>query len=177
MKRTITTMTAAVIFLSGAFGVIASAFVEATPQSPMDMALNTQIRQISAELKVLRLEVLQQGIELQSWKIEQAERELSPILKEQELLKEEEDLIRQQLTELEHSAESPTATQENMVTEAEVIKTALSENNLKWIEARRETLKAQASELSQRSNEALTARHNILKRIQSLQNDDRSMRR
>ena len=75
-------------------------------------------QQFKAELRSLRAELLQQGIEFQAWKIKQLERELQRLKLERERLEETEQNIRRQLANVEQSiAAGASGEQEGMKAE------------------------------------------------------------
>src|SRR5262249_1664492 len=126
MKKSVLTATALgfLVFMTVAGRVHA----QAPNQSAESQA--AQLRQISAELRRLRLEVIQQAIDFQNWKIARLERELQPIQNERRGLSEREQAITQLVAEF-NNHRTNTATAQEAVEEMEAMKAAYTEKELK----------------------------------------------
>lgn len=103
--------------------------------------ITTLQQQLNAEIKNLRVEVLQQGIAFQEWKINQLEREFQRIKSERERWEESEQTIRRQIAEVEQSiAAGGGGEQEGM-------KTKLTGTRLRDVQTKNQPLLEQETEL------------------------------
>ena len=107
-----------------------------------------QLQQISAELRRLKLEVIQQAIEFQNWKIMRLERELQPIQNERQRLGEQEQAITQLGAELNNHAGNATPVQD-AVGEIEAIRAAFIEKGLKELSLKQQLAAQRETELSE----------------------------
>jgi hypothetical protein len=105
-------------------------------------------KQFTAELKKLRLEVLQQGIEFQEWKIKQLERELQQVVDKRQRLEEESHVIHQQLAELEDPASNSTHAEAGQVSELDAIKANLIGEGQEKLLAARQAIAQQEADLT-----------------------------
>ncbi|MEP7341689.1 MAG: hypothetical protein ABI977_28410, partial [Acidobacteriota bacterium] len=100
MKRSIIALIAFCFFTLAIASGTASAQTpgsQADPQAAMN-------RQLLAEIKQLRLDLLRQRLEFQQWKRQQIERELQSARAEQQRLAEEEEAMQQELAELNNTS-------------------------------------------------------------------------
>ena len=142
MKRSIiTTVTVGLL----AFVTMAG---RAQSQSPNQSAESqaAQLQQISAELRRLRLEVIQQAIELQNWKIKRLEQKLHSIQSHRRRLSEQEQAINQLNAEFNNHVGPVQET----VEEIEAIKAAYTEKGLKELSIKRQRIAQRETELSER---------------------------
>ncbi|HKQ75954.1 MAG TPA: hypothetical protein VJ810_19825 [Blastocatellia bacterium] len=137
----------------GLFGLGAMAS-QAQAQTPNPSAENQAalLNKISAELRQLRLEVVQQAIEFQNWKIQRLEREIPPIQSERQRLVAQEEALSQLTAELEKNAglDKDKAFQEGKITDLEALKAAFSEEEQKEISTKRRLITQREIELTDR---------------------------
>lgn len=133
-------MTAMVAGLLAIMTLTGLAQTQAPSQSAVDQA--ALFKQVSAEVKQLRLEMLEQAIEFQNWKIQRLEAELQPIQLERQRLGEEEQSISQHLAELEKLAG-------NASEEVEAVKAAYTEKRAKEVLSKRQLVMQREAELTE----------------------------
>jgi hypothetical protein len=133
-------MTAMVAGLLAIMALTGLAQNQAPSQSAVDQA--ALFKQVSAELKQLRLEMLEQAIEFQNWKIQRLEAELQPIQIERQRLGEEEQFISQHLAELEKLAG-------NASEEVEAVKAVYTEKRSKEVLSKRQLVMQREAELTE----------------------------
>jgi hypothetical protein len=151
--------------------VTSEELVQAQTIAPRSEAASqaTEREQFTAELKKLRSEVLQIGIEFQSWKIKQLERELQQVLREQDHLTQQENAIQQRIAELTEQAETSLPTEEGAVGEAEVVKNGLIEKGLNEVQTRRQPLTERAAELTRQLNQEGIRLQELINKTKQLQ--------
>ena len=105
------------------------------------------LKECRKEIEKLRLEVLQQGIEFQAWKIRQLEKEALRVQQQRANLDEQDQLLRQQLAGLDAvSGDSSAADQAG---ELQAIKTELSDNRRKQLDEERGGIAKLESEVAE----------------------------
>lgn len=102
-------------------------------------------RQLMAEIRQLRVELLRQNLEFQQWKLKQIKRELQATLAEQQHLEEEEYAMQQELAALSTASESPG--------ELELLKAELTGNLAQKRLARRQPVNQRVDELTLQVNQ------------------------
>jgi hypothetical protein len=145
MKRWITTA-----IIVGIFGFSTLAF-PAQAQTPHQSADGQAalLKQLTAELQQLRMEVIQQAIEFQNWKIKQLERELLPIRNERQRLGEQEQAIRQLTAEIDAQAGGASSVPEGGISEQQTIKAVYPEKELKDLSTKQQLITEREAELTQ----------------------------
>ena len=138
MKQSI--RTAMLIGLWAIMALTGLAQNQAHSQNAADQA--ALFKQVSAELKQLRLELLEQAIEFQNWKIQRLEAELQPIQLERQRLGEQAQAFNQHLAELEKLAG-------NASEEVEAVKAAYTEKGLKEVTPKRQLVMQREAELTE----------------------------
>jgi len=125
---------------------------QAQAQTPNPSAENQAalLKKISAELQQLRLEVFQQAIEFQNWKIKRLEREIPSIQRERQRLVAQEEAISQLIAELEKNSGIEKALQEGKITDLEAFKASIPEDELKELSGRRHLIAQREIELTDR---------------------------
>jgi len=125
---------------------------QAQAQTPNPSAENQAalLNKISAELQQLRLEVIQQAIEFQNWKIKRLEREIPSIQSERQRLVAQEEAISQLIAELEKNSGIEKALQEGKITDPEAFKASIPEDELKELSGRRHLIAQREIELTDR---------------------------
>ena len=106
------------------------------------------LQQTSAELRRLRLEVIEQAIEFQNWKIMRLERELQPIQDELRRLSEREQAITQLVADLNNHRTNTSPAQEELE-EIEAAKAAYTEKGLKKLSIKRQLAAQRETELTE----------------------------
>jgi len=106
------------------------------------------LQQTSAELRRLRLEVIEQAIEFQNWKIMRLERELQPIQDELRRLSEREQAIAQLVADLNNHRTNTSPAQEALE-EIEAAKAAYTEKGLKKLSIKRQLAAQRETELTE----------------------------
>ncbi|HZS04172.1 MAG TPA: hypothetical protein VFD58_05000 [Blastocatellia bacterium] len=105
------------------------------------------LKRMAAEIRQLRLEVIEQAIEFQQWKLTHLEREMLAVRSEQQRLRELESSIQQQLAGLAPSAgHDPGAEQ---MGELEIVKATHTEDGLKPIQLKLQALAEREARLSE----------------------------
>jgi hypothetical protein len=119
-------------------------------QAPNQSAENQAalLQQTSAELRRLRLEVIEQAIEFQNWKIMRLERELQPIQDELRRLSEREQAITQLVADLNNHRTNTSPAQEALE-EIEAAKAAFTEKGLKKLSIKRQLAAQRETELTE----------------------------
>lgn len=125
--------------------------------------------QLFLELKTLKLELLQQKVEFQQWKIQQLEREFRQAQLEQDRLIEHENLIRQQLAELRPEPTVSSGTLESGAGSVDALRTQLSNETLPELQSRREPITERISQLTRQLNQEEAQLHSLLDQIKKLQ--------
>jgi len=105
-------------------------------------------RQFESELRKLRLELLQQGLEFQQWKIKQLERDAQQAALEQQRLLHEENSLQQELAELSRQLDDSPNAGSAQTSELEAMKTELNDQELPRLRARRPAIDQRVSELN-----------------------------
>ncbi len=146
MKRIIIIAITAGLF---GIGMMAS---QAQAQTPNPGAENQAalLNKISAELRQLRLEVIQQAIEFQNWKISRLERELPSIQSERQRLVAQEEELSQLAAELEKNAGIEQGLQEGKITDLKALKASVPEEEQKELSTRRRLITQREIELTDR---------------------------
>ena len=123
----------------------------AIAQTPNQSAENQTVllQQTTAELRRLRLELLDQAIEFQNWKIMRLERELQPVQDERRGLSEQEQAINQLIAELNNHRSGAIPAQD----EIEAAKTTYTEKELKKISVRLQQAAQRETELTDQLEE------------------------
>jgi hypothetical protein len=106
------------------------------------------LQQTSAELRRLRLEVIEQAIEFQNWKIMRLERELRPIHDELRRLSEREQAITQLVADL-NNHRTNTSSDQEALEEIEAAKAAYTEKGLKKLSIKRQLATQRETELTE----------------------------
>ena len=144
MKQTVNTM---VLFCLLALGAYAQ-----TPQAQSVANESENItalrRQFESELRKLRLELLQQSLEFQQWKIKQLERESQQAALEQQRLMHEENSLQQALGELTQQMNNLPPSASGQTGELEAMKTELNDQELPRLRAKRPAIDQRVSELT-----------------------------
>jgi chromosome segregation ATPase len=148
-------------------GLIAVAGAGRPPASG-DQPEVASLRQLSEEMKRLRLEVVRQGIEFQEWKVKQLERELQPLLGEQQRLEEQERLIQQRIAEL--NQQTSEAAKADEVGEEESARTELTEKALKRLQEKRQPADERSAELSEQLKREQQRLRELVQRARQLEN-------
>ncbi|MCI0392166.1 MAG: hypothetical protein MOB07_25830 [Acidobacteria bacterium] len=105
------------------------------------------VKQMAAEIKRLRLEVIEQAIEFQNWKLKRLEGELLVTQREQQRLRELESSIQLQLAGLApHVSHEPSSGAEH-VGKMEIVKAAHTEDGLKPIQLKQQSIAELEAEL------------------------------
>jgi hypothetical protein len=142
MKRSICTLMA--------LGLLALLLMSATAAAQTALAADAQaplLKQLAAELKQLRLEIIKQASEFQDWKLKQLERELLTTQNEQQRLRELESSLQQQLAGLTQPASHDPSSGAEQITELEIVKTTRTEDGLKPIQLKQQPLAEREAEL------------------------------
>lgn len=169
MKRSIIVSVLCLLTLCATAGLAQTRTAVSTPEADNP---TIAFKQLMAELKRLRLEVLQQGIEFQQWKIKQIESELQPMQREQDHLTQQETAIRQQIAEIDQHAASSTPTGTAPGSEIETIKTELAEKGLPAIHSKREPITERVSELTRQLNQEEARLYDLLNKAKKLRTED-----
>ena len=106
------------------------------------------LQQTSDELRRLRLEVIEQAIEFQDWKIMRLERELRPIRDELRRLGEREQAITQLVADL-NNHRANTSPDQEALEEIEAAKATYTEKGLKKLSIKRQLAAQRESELTE----------------------------
>jgi hypothetical protein len=146
MKRLIITAITVGIF---GLGTLASQ-AQAQTSNPSAENQAALLNKISAELQQLRLEVIQQAIEFQNWKIKRLEREIPSIQSERQRLVAQEEAISQLIAELEKNEGIEKALQEGKITDLEALKATIPDDELKELSNRRSLITQREIELTDR---------------------------
>jgi hypothetical protein len=119
-------------------------------QAPNQSAENqvALLQQTSAELRRLRLEVIEQAIEFQNWKIMRLERELRPIQDELRRLGEREQAITQLVADLNNHRTNTSPVQEALE-EIEAAKAAYTEKGLEKLSIKQQLAAQRETELTE----------------------------
>ena len=141
MKRTICTLLAFALLIL--LLLSASAVAQTAPTAADQAAL---LKQMTAEIKQLRAELIRQASEFQTWKLKQLERELLTVQSEQQYLRELENRLQQQLATL--VSHEPSANAEQ-TTELEIVRAAHIEDGLKPLQLKQQPLARREAELSE----------------------------
>ncbi|MEK7831274.1 MAG: hypothetical protein AAB401_09335 [Acidobacteriota bacterium] len=115
-----------------------------TPNADADKQAELN-RQLIAEIKQLRLELLRQRIEFQQWKLRQVERELQTAQAEQQRLAEEEQATQHALAELGNTSDGSG--------EIESLKKELTGSRSEKLRARRQGANQRAADLTTQLNQ------------------------
>lgn len=130
----------------------------ASAQSPQEQiaapiyqteSLETLRRQFAADLRKLRLELLQQSLEFQQWKIKQLERDLQQATSEQQRLLHQESSLLQELAELTKELGNSTTIKPGQTSELEAMKIELNEHELPRLRAAQPAIDQRVSELTE----------------------------
>ncbi len=105
-------------------------------------------RQFESELRKLRLELLQQSLEFQQWKIKQLERDAHQAGLEQQRILHEENSLQQELTELSQQLNSSPGAGSGQTGELEAMKKELNDQELPRLRAMRPAIDQRVSELT-----------------------------
>jgi chromosome segregation ATPase len=136
-------------------------------------SLETLKKQFTAELRELRIELLQQGIEFQEWKIKHLERDLQQLQSEQQRLGEQERTFRQQIAELEQNIDNAPPVTEG-VGELHVMKDDLTGKRMKDLQAKQQPLFQQEAELREQLKQEQVRLDELLKKVQKLKAESRA---
>lgn len=126
------------------------------------------VAEVQAELKALRLELLQQRIEFQEWKIKQLDGDLQCILKEQQQFQEHAQAISRQIAELDAQAAEPLVSQRDTIDERQAMKTALRDEEMRHIQAQLQPLSERAAELHRQLNQEQLVLQELLEKAKAL---------
>ena len=129
-----------------------------------------QLRQISAELRRLRLEVIHQAIDFQNWKIMRLERELQPIQNERRGLSEREQAITQLVAEF-NNHRTNTATAQEAVEEIEAMKAAYTEKELKKLSTEQQLAAQRETELTEQLEQERSRLQELIKKERKLRDE------
>jgi chromosome segregation ATPase len=140
----------------------------ARPHASVDQPEVASLRQLSEEMKRLRLEVVRQGIEFQEWKVKQLERELQPLLGEQQRLEEQERLIQQRIAEL--NQQSSEVAKADEVGEEESARNELTEKALKRLQEKRQPAGERSAELSEQLKREQQRLRELVQKARQLEN-------
>ncbi len=132
--------------------VVAMSATAQTPEADKLAALQTEVRQ-------LRLELIQQRIEFQQWKIDQIETALKEVKDERAKLETEERAVQQALTETSANEGDETAT----------FRAELTETTLKKLQAQQTSGQQRESELQQQLTREQSVWQALMKRAKQLQ--------
>jgi len=105
-------------------------------------------RQFESELRKLRLELLQQSLEFQEWKIRRLEGEAQQAALEQQRLMREENSLQQALSELTQQMNTLPPSASGQTSELEAMKTELNDQELPRLRAKRPAIDQRVSELT-----------------------------
>jgi hypothetical protein len=131
-----------------AFCLLAPGAAGARPGAPADDQAVLR-KQMTEEIKRLRLEIIEQAIEFQNWKLKRLEGELVATQREQQRLRELESGIQLQLAGLApHASHEPSSGAEQ-VGEMEIVKAAHTEDGLKPIQLKQQSLAELEAELKE----------------------------
>jgi hypothetical protein len=144
MKQTIDTMILFCLLALGAFAQVTHAQTVAN-ESENITALR---RQFESELRKLRLELLQQSLEFQQWKIKQLERDAQQAALEQQRLLHEENSLQQALAELLQQLSNLPTAGSGQTGELEAMKVELNDRELPRLRAMRPAIDQRVSELT-----------------------------
>ena len=105
--------------------------------------------QMAAEIKRLHLEIIEQAIEFQNWKLKQLERELLSTQSKLQHLREMESSVQQQIAGLEPQATHDLSSDAESIGELEIVKAAHTEDSLKPIQLKQQPLAEREAEISE----------------------------
>jgi predicted nucleic acid-binding Zn-ribbon protein len=139
------------------------------PAAPGQEAENPAVllQQLRAEVKKCRLEVVEQGIEFQQWKIKQLEREFQRVQSERQRLGEQEQSINQRIAELDSYAASAGPGQEGEVEESKAIKATISKG-LKKLQTQQQPISEREAELAELLGQEQQRLEELLKKARQL---------
>lgn len=137
MQRTMGFIASVVIFTVMAMG---ETNAQTKPSAIESEDLATLVKQNCQEIRKLRMEILQQGIEFQGWKINLLEKDVALVQQELNQLAEQKQRIHQQQTNLIDSAANPSG-------EADELRKDFPGNRLKTINEKQESLEQREMEL------------------------------
>ena len=144
-----------------------------TAPRPEAERLETVKKQFAAELRELKIELLQQGIEFQEWKIKHLERDLQQLQTEQLRLGEQERTFNQQDAELEQNISNAPPVTEG-VGELQVMKDDLTGKRMKDLQAKQQPLFQQEAELREQLKQEQVRLDELLKKVQKLKAESRA---
>lgn len=147
------------------FAVVSGAQPGAARTEQSDVAELRQ--QFKAELTGLRVELLEQGLEFQRWKIAQLDRELQRVEAETRQLDEAEQGIFRQLAEVEQSIE-PAAGESETHGEQTGMKAQLTGPRLRGVQTKRQPLLAQADDLRGQLRQEREHEQELVKKLTQL---------
>jgi predicted nucleic acid-binding Zn-ribbon protein len=144
MKRAICTLIALALLALLLLSAVATG--QTAPAADEQAVL---LKQMAAEIKQLRLEIIKQAIEFQDWKLKQLERELFAAQSEQQRLREQTNSLQQQLAGL---ASHDASTGAEQLGELEIIRATHSEDGLKPLQLKQQALAEREAELREEIN-------------------------
>jgi peptidoglycan hydrolase CwlO-like protein len=127
-------------------------------------------RQFTSELRKLRLDLVQQGLEFQQWKIKQLERDLQQASAEQQRLLQEENSLQQEFTELTKQLNNSNS-EPAQTGETEAMKTDLNERELARLRALRPSVEQRAFELTEQLRREETRQRDLQQQAKRLQTE------
>lgn len=144
MKRTFCTLLALALL-----ALLLLSATAAAQNAPAADDRAAQLRQMAAEIKQLRLEIVEQASEFQAWKLKQLERELLVIQSELQRLRELEGNLQQRLVALAQHANHDPASGAEPLSELAIVKATHTEDGLKPIQLKQQPLAEREAELKE----------------------------
>ena len=161
MKRAMAFIAAAAICIVVTIGE-SNAQVKPTATDTEDLA--ALVRQSRQEIRKLRLEILQQGIEFQCWKINLLEKESAQVQQELDQLKEQEQRVHQQRANLSDPVANPSG-------EADELRKDFPGNRLKAINEKQQSLEQREMELRNQLTEEKNKLQELLMKEKKIRTD------
>jgi hypothetical protein len=169
MKQTIVTTVLFSLLVLQAFAETAQAQTAASANETESVAALR--REFAAELRKLRLELVQQCLEFQQWKIRQLERDLEQVNSEQQRLVLEENSLRQEIAELAKQLSNMPNSEPEQTSGLEAVKTQLNERELPRLQAARPAVEQRVFELTEQLRREETRQRDLQQQAKRLQTE------
>jgi chromosome segregation ATPase len=158
------------------FGLLVlQAFVKTTQAQTAAPANETECvaalrQELAAELRKLRLELAEQSMEFQQWKIKQLERDLEQVNSEQQRLLLEENSLQQEIAELAKQPDN-LPSEPGQTSGLELVKTQLNEHELPRLRTARSKLDQRIFELTEQLRREEARQRDLQQQAKRLQTE------